>query len=59
MKERDIRVRAVLRDPPDVELLARVLVELAIEQAKKEKAAQAAAGKTKKTSRRRSSSASS
>ena len=61
MKQRNIQVRAVLRDPPDVKLLARVLVELAIEQqAKKEKAAKAAVGQTKKmASRRRPTAASS
>ena len=32
MKQRDIQVRAVLRDPPDIELLAKALVQLAIEQ---------------------------
>lgn len=32
MKQRDIRVRAVLRDPPDIKLLAKALMQLAIEQ---------------------------
>ena len=32
MKQRNIRIRAVLRDPPDIKLLAKALMQLAIEQ---------------------------
>jgi hypothetical protein len=31
MKQRNIQVRAVLRDPPDLKLLARALIQLQIE----------------------------
>lgn len=35
MKQRDIQVRAILRDPPDLDLLAKALIQLAIEEQQK------------------------
>lgn len=40
-EEREIRVRAVRRDPPDLRKLSRALIELALAQAQAEADAQA------------------
>ena len=36
MKQRNIRVRAVLRDPPDLKLLARALIQLQLDLQRKQ-----------------------
>ncbi len=51
MKQRDIRVRAVLRDPPDLKQLARALVQLAVELGEAEAARKTPAKKRKASGR--------
>jgi len=49
MKQDDIRAVPVFRDPPDVKALARVLMQMAIEQERKRLAKQARRKKTTST----------